>query len=301
MKKVVVLMSTYNGEKYIETQIQSILKQVDVDIELLVRDDGSTDNTKVILEKYKQEGKLQWYTGENLRPAKSFMDLIKNAPHSDYYAFADQDDYWKPEKLSRAVNILETYDSKKPGLYYGNTLLVDKDLKPLATQTIDRGPFIQINQAVISSNATGCTMCFNKALLEMIQKYEPTYQIMHDGWIHKVCIAIGGNLYFDKKPYILYRQHENNVVGGTSSIKKRWKTRMSNLLHPTNSRSRGIQELVKGYSKFMSNNNLEICLMVAKYKKSLKSRVKLLLNSNIKTGNARIDWMYRTAVILGIF
>lgn len=301
MKQVAVLMSTYNGEKYITTQIESVLNQTGVNIKLLVRDDGSTDKTISILKQYEKEGKLNWYTGENLKPAKSFMNLIKNAPDADYYAFSDQDDYWKPEKLSRAVNILNTFDLNKPALYYSNTTLVDKNLKELKDKPAQRGPFTKVGQVVIGSNATGCTMCFNKELLKMVQKYEPSYQIMHDGWVHKICVVTGGNVFFDKKSYILYRQHDNNVVGGTSNIKKRWKERINNLVQPTYSRSRGIQELVKGYSEFMPKYNLEICSQVANYRINLKNRIKLLANIRIKTGDSRIDLMYRMAVILGIF
>lgn len=301
MKKVVVLMSTYNGEKYIKTQIESILNQTGVKIELLVRDDGSTDKTTSILKKYEKEGKLNWYSGENLKPAKSFMNLIKNAPDAEYYAFSDQDDYWKPEKLSRAVKILNTFDSNEPALYYSNTILVDKNLKILKEKPIQRGPFTEVGQAVIASNAAGCTMCFNKELLKMVRQYEPSYQIMHDGWVHKICVVTGGNVYFDKKSYILYRQHGNNVIGGTSNIKKRWKERIINLVHPTYTRSRGIQELVTGYSEFMPKYNLEICSQVANYRINLKSRIKLLANRSIKTGDRRNDLMFRMAVLLGIF
>lgn len=272
MKKVAVLMSTYNGEEYIETQIESILHQVGVEVAILVRDDGSSDKTVSILEKYKKNGELNWYSGCNLKPAKSFMDLIRNAPDADYYAFADQDDYWKPQKLLRAVDKLENYNKEDPALYYSDTILVDRNLKPLNIKKINLGPFMTMGQAVISSNATGCTMCFIKALQKIIKKYEPRHQIMHDGWIHKVCVSLNGNLYYDKKSYILYRQHSNNVVGGTSSFKKRWKARLNNLVHPTCERSKGIQELIKGYATNMPESNLKICKQVAQYKDNYINR-----------------------------
>ena len=83
---VCVLMSTYNGEKYLEEQIDSILAQKGCKVQLLVRDDGSSDGTIGILQKYHEEGYLEYYTGENLKPAKSFMDLLYNAPKAEYYA-----------------------------------------------------------------------------------------------------------------------------------------------------------------------------------------------------------------------
>ena len=93
--KVAVLMSSYNGEKYIRPQIDSILAQEgNFELSLFVRDDGSTDKTQAILQEYAQKRKLTWYTGNNLGPARSFMDLLKKCKGFNYYAFADQDDYW---------------------------------------------------------------------------------------------------------------------------------------------------------------------------------------------------------------
>ena len=98
--KVLVLMSTYNGEKYLREQIDSILGQRGVEVSLLVRDDGSTDATLTTLDEYKESGRLDYYCGNNLGPARSFMHLLQNAPASDFYAFSDQDDKWMDDKLS---------------------------------------------------------------------------------------------------------------------------------------------------------------------------------------------------------
>ena len=110
MERVIVLMSTYNGEKYLRNQIESLLRQVDVEIEILVRDDGSKDGTLGILEEYKNSreysGKLSYYVGPNVGPAKSFLDLIKHAPEAEYYALCDQDDTWLPDKLKIAVEAI---------------------------------------------------------------------------------------------------------------------------------------------------------------------------------------------------
>ena len=110
MKKIIVLMSTYNGEKYLQVQLDSILSQENVDLELLVRDDGSTDSTKTILERYQSEGKLTWYSGKNKKPAYSFFDLLGKCKDADYYAFADQDDFWHEDKLINAIKRLEKID-----------------------------------------------------------------------------------------------------------------------------------------------------------------------------------------------
>lgn len=295
-----VLMSTYNGEKYLREQIESILNQTGVNIKIIVRDDGSTDNTISILDSYKTKGLLDWYQGDNIKPAKSFICLIRDSEMADYYAFSDQDDYWLEDKLITAVNALDKFDMDTPALYYGQPLLVDRDLNPLEIQTRQL-LFCTINQAVISSNATGCTMVFNNALRNLILEYTPNYQIMHDGWLHKVCLAVGGVVTFDGQPHIKYRQHGDNVIGGTSSFIDRNKRRLRSLMTDKNARSKAVSEIVIGYEKYMSLETLSICQKVANYRNSLFDKVSLLLDGRIRTGIFRIDCMYRLSVILGIF
>ena len=127
MRNILVLMSTYNGEKYLKEQIDSILAQKNVEVTIRVRDDGSTDGTIRILEEYQKCGKLNWYSSTNMGPAKSFLDLVYNAPLKyDYYAFCDQDDYWKEDKLYKAIERLEHFDDK-PALYHCELEIVDEN------------------------------------------------------------------------------------------------------------------------------------------------------------------------------
>lgn len=129
MRNILVLMSTYNGEKYLKEQIDSILAQKNVEVTIRVRDDGSTDGTIRILEEYQKCGKLNWYSSTNMGPAKSFLDLVYNAPLKyDYYAFCDQDDYWKEDKLYKAIERLEHFDDK-PALYHCELEIVDENRK----------------------------------------------------------------------------------------------------------------------------------------------------------------------------
>ena len=111
MKNVTVLMSTYNGETYLKEQIDSILAQEGIRVKLLVRDDGSKDSTQQILDDYSKRGLLEWYKGENLKSARSFMNLVDTVSlDADYYAFSDQDDFWEKDKLSRAIDMLNQFD-----------------------------------------------------------------------------------------------------------------------------------------------------------------------------------------------
>ena len=128
MEKVCVLMSTYNGEKYLKEQLDSILNQNSIIVDILIRDDGSTDKTLNILDEYnKKYNNIRYYTGENLKSAKSFLDLLFTAGEYDYYSFSDQDDVWDRDKLLVAVSKLkEGYN-----LYGCKKKIVNSNLEPL--------------------------------------------------------------------------------------------------------------------------------------------------------------------------
>ena len=121
MKRVNVLLSSYNGEAFIEEQLQSVAAQEGVTTNIIVRDDGSTDGTRDILDRWQESGKLTWYGGDNIGWSDSFMHLLVHAPEADYYAFCDQDDIWMPDKLKVAVEHLERHPDT-PTLYCSNLL-----------------------------------------------------------------------------------------------------------------------------------------------------------------------------------
>lgn len=138
MKRICVMLSTYNGEQYLREQLDSIYGQQGVDFHILVRDDGSSDGTLQILYEYrKKKGRMRVKEGTNLGSKKSFYELCFMAEAAedvfDYYAFADQDDVWYPDKLSRAVKALDTVDGCSDKLWYGGVRLVDCNLNPIST------------------------------------------------------------------------------------------------------------------------------------------------------------------------
>ena len=115
-KNVLVLMSTYNGEKYLREQLDSILKSTGVEVNVLVRDDGSTDSTVDILKEYTSSGKLSYYVDKNVGPAQSFRNLVEACDKNYFaYAYADQDDIWGEEKLFVAVSEISDAEKEKVG------------------------------------------------------------------------------------------------------------------------------------------------------------------------------------------
>ena len=175
MYRCLVLLSTYNGEKYLPELLDSVMAQKDVRIDVLARDDGSKDKTVEILKKY---DRVQVYTGENLKPAKSFLDLILTADASyDYYALCDQDDVWKPEKVISAIEHIK--DSNKPTLYSSAVEVVDRDLNFIRKSFTDNS-FKDPLYDILTYGTPGCTFVFNKALMQKLKEYKPTTISMHD-------------------------------------------------------------------------------------------------------------------------
>ena len=128
--RVLVLMSTYNGERFLEEQLDSILSQEGVDVSLLVRDDGSKDNTCQLLSDYASRNQnIKMKACENVGFVKSFSALVNI--DADYYAFADQDDIWMPNKLATACAVLATKDNSKPNLFTSNSMQIDAEGREL--------------------------------------------------------------------------------------------------------------------------------------------------------------------------
>ncbi len=307
-------MSTYNGDKYLENQIDSLLAQKGVEVDILVRDDDSKDRTLEILERNKKanseeriqknkESTFEYYVGENCGPADSFLDLMKHAPESDFYALCDQDDTWLPDKLEIAVDAIQQCKCEKdtPILYYGMPRFADNDGNLLKGPKGIYEKSLDFPSCLIKSNSTGCTMVFNRALLELINSKTPGPITMHDEWLHKVCLAVGGTLIYDEDVHILYRQHGGNTIGGQLSLwkvlKRYWKT----VTEPDCIRSKCIKSVVNCFGDKMSSKNLKMAEKVATYKESFENRMNLLLDKDIKMEYTKRNIMFKLAVLLGIF
>lgn len=278
MEKVVVMMSTYNGEKYLKPQIESILAQKGVEVQLVIRDDGSTDATKDIIEKYcGQFQNITLYKGDNLGYIKSFMWLVKNVgvEKDTYYAFADQDDIWNNQKLKAAVDMIKRKEKDKPAMYYSDLNVVDKDGTFIRKANTWEGSIDKYKISVFIG-IRGCTMVYNYHLQNLLQYYSPRKISGHDTYVALLAFW-AGNVVYDPNAYIDYRQTgENLSITGKSSfdrlkknflyVKKRLTVRAN--IHENNAR-----EIVRGYENLIDVENLKT---VAYYRKSLTAKFKLL-------------------------
>jgi len=209
--RVVVLMSTYNGERFLEAQVRSILEQLPQDGRLLVRDDGSTDRTVKLLQGF-SDSRIQLKCGENLGFAKSFLTLLQQAPtDAQMVMFSDQDDVWFPDKIERAWRRLRAIPSG-PALYCSAQMLADEKLNPLErTPAWPRPPsFIG---AMAENIVTGCTAALNTEAANLLREGGVPEQVhFHDWWMYLV-IAAFGTVVVDDEPTLLYRQHGGNLIG----------------------------------------------------------------------------------------
>lgn len=213
-EKVQILMSTYNGEKYLEEQIESLLRQTYPHIEILIRDDGSTDDTISILKRYEERCEnIRIFLEKNVGVTRSFFELLAKSD-ADYIAFCDQDDIWLEEKVERAVEKLRGIE--EPALYCSNKILIDSEANVILDnhKKMLRPGF---GNAVIECICTGCTALMNRKLAENIREHMPGHAILHDWWCYLVACYVG-QVVFDEEAYIWYRQHENNVVGQSGSF-----------------------------------------------------------------------------------
>jgi len=219
---VQVLLSTFNGQDFLREQLDSILSQDYPHVDLLVRDDGSTDDTWTILQNYaSHHSNMSIYRGENLGAAHSFLDLLRcSSPHAEYVAFADQDDVWFTNKLSRAIEQLACCEDTGACLYYSRVTLTDSKLHPLRDSRLPRRGLLFAN-ALVETPVYGCTTVINRQARELLQHNFPNFVSMHDSWFYMVISAFGHILY-DAQPSMLLRRHQKN----TSDMPVSWLDRI---------------------------------------------------------------------------
>ena len=266
-----------------------------LNINIVIRDDGSNDNTINILREYEQKDNIKWYQGSNVGPAYSFLELLTKQSGYDYYAFCDQDDVWKKEKMERAVELLEK-ENDNPALYFSAVNIVDKELNFI----MKKEPSItnSFEHSFVANPAIGCTLVFNKKLAEIVNQVDTSKLNidMHDAWIYRVAQSIDAKIIYDSNSYIMYRQHGNNVIGiNTKKIDK--------LKYFITKRKRLIgnvaKEILKNYENQIDDYKkrfLKDIVEVAEDKKMLL-KVKIIMNKKLKTESWKENLKFRYDIL----
>ena len=297
--RIAVLLSTFNGEKYLTTQLDSIINQTcSESISIIVRDDGSTDGTVEILEKYAKEGKLTWSCGESLGPARSFLTLMKENPEYDYYAFADQDDYWEKYKIEIGLRYIAGID--KPAIFFSNGYLVDSELNSLGRNVRKTIPRINLMTILCSGGTHGCTMLFNRKMNDLISKAGiPESVRMHDQYVPSVCLMFGGEIVYKDVCLIKYRQHQMNVVGISSTYFDKIKQRINMIFKkPKYSISDNAYALLSQYKNSISEGDKSKLEMIAYYKTNSVNRFRLACSREIRYGSISLEVANRLGILL---
>lgn len=220
MKQVNVLISTYNGEKYIEEQLNSILKQSYSNIKIYVRDDGSDDETYNIINRLNENNQIVIIKGTNVGYGSSFMQLLEIAKEGDYWAFCDQDDVWDTKKIENAVNRLEQMDEKKANMYFHNFELTDEQLnKTDVYRNKIKGYSFQM--AITECLHMGFATVINKELRRLMLLGDVSKLRSHDWWAELIVMEFG-NIYTDDYIGAKHRRIESSVSSNALQSRIRW-------------------------------------------------------------------------------
>ena len=220
---VAVLLSTYNGERYLRAQLDSLVSQDYAKFSVIVRDDGSTDRTSGILADYQSRLNLKIMEdcAGNLGPGRSFLRIV-SAVESDIYMFCDQDDVWVADKISKTVCAIGTCGNDLAVLAFSDLTVVDGDGTVLHKSFLkseggQRGHPVSLEVLAVQNCAVGCTMAFTKPLRDRaLRAGIPEEGVaMHDWWFALYAFC-AGKLIFLPEALVLYRQHPGNVSGASS-------------------------------------------------------------------------------------
>lgn len=238
--QIAILMATYNGEKYLGEQIDSIIGQTCQDWHLYIHDDGSTDNTLNIINeyirRYPNRMTLLEYPSQG-RACKNFLSMLERVD-APYYMFCDQDDVWLPKKIEFSYVKMQATEKDAPTdtpiVINTDLTVVDEQLNTICKSFWYRERIYpkwlhnyQDHAAIYS--ATGCTMLFNKKAKEAV-KHPILHATMHDAWVNLSVAAVNGTICYLPESYILYRQHNQNTMGAREPYTFTLKYRLKNFL-----------------------------------------------------------------------
>lgn len=302
MKKVNILLSSYNGEKYIAEQIDSVMNQLDVEILLTIRDDGSTDRTVSIAEGKAEEypGRIKVICGNNVGYRRSFLALLKLAEHSDYYGFCDQDDYWLPEKCIKAIEKIESVQ-KLCVLYASGVILTDENLTVIGKTDSWNMP-LTVESYFTRQRLAGCTYIFDNDLRNIALRFceinYPNAQMPDHDFVLGSCAFSCGSVVLDRDTYIYHRRHGNSVTSGGLGVLNRIKVESDLVFKRQLVQSTMARELLDKCNENLSIETAAFLKTVVKYKDSFANMISLLNNNKMTTNMWYCDIETKIKIIL---
>ena len=269
MPEIDILLATYNGEKFIAERIDSLLNQTFQDFRLLIRDDGSNDNTPAIIEDYARKfpDKIEIIRDDVVcrSPHKNFLELLKHA-EADYVMFCDQDDVWLPYKIQVTLWHMKEVERKNPGLpalVFSGLKVADENLESMnryVQYSLDNAEY-KLTNLLMSNTIAGCTSMMNKALYSLSKGYVDGMYFAHDSFLGALA-AVCGVLEHIPAAMILYRQHKNNAsgymgVGGGHGWFVNWLKKIRDIRKSSNGVKTKCDFLLENYSDVMLPEKLK--------------------------------------------
>ena len=214
---VAILLCTHNGERFLAAQLDSFARQTHPNWTVWASDDGSTDGTLALLERYRTSwgsAKLNILKGPGTGSSANFLSLAcHNSITADYFSYADQDDVWNEDKLARALAQLSSTPAQTPALYFSRTTLIDEANQELGISRLFTRP-ASFQNALVQNIGGGNTMVFNVRARDILCSAGPVVNVVvHDWWTYMVVTGCGGIVVNDPVPSLRYRQHGTNQIG----------------------------------------------------------------------------------------
>ncbi len=222
--RLAVLLATYNGARFLDAQLRSVISQDWPGIDVIASDDSSADNTMELLSSWRaiwNKGSFTISSGPRRGFAGNFRKLLAEFEvDADYVAFCDQDDIWLTEKTRVAIAAIDEHGSR-PALYCARTLVTDVDDRPVSLSTLFRKTPDFAN-ALVQSIGGGNTMVMNRAAYELLREAaRRTNFVSHDWFSYLIVAGAGGKVIYSETPHVRYRQHDANLVGSNIGFRAR--------------------------------------------------------------------------------
>ena len=303
--KVNILLSTYNGARFLWEQLDSLQSQDYPNISIYVRDDGSTDNTISLLQEYQAKyPNMKLATGKNVGYIRSFYELVHSCGGNDneLYAFCDQDDVWEPQKISRSVAMIQASLDPSMTVYFSRMKLVDENLQQFGLSSNPR--FIDFGSTLMGISY-GCTVVFSSGVRRLFLEANPSNMLAHDWWVCLIAASFG-HLVYDIQPQVQYRHHGSNTTAGyRANFFQRLKFRMKEVIErffykkPTVDFLQQSKQFMATYNNISSEKRVVVEELVALKGKNFLSRLHYVFAPKVYTNDSLDNAALKLMIILG--
>lgn len=301
-----ILLSTYNGGRYLGELLDSLEQQTWPEINIHIRDDGSGDNSLEEIQKFRRTCRFptRFEQGGNIGVNCSFLSLLRNTKgKNELYAFCDQDDVWKPGKILRAVEHIERQQNPDSTLYCSRLEYVDENLVHLGYSAIPHN--IGFGNAIVENIAIGCSVVFGERIRTLLLQANPEDMMMHDWWAYLVASAFG-QVTYDNQATIRYRQHGDTLTPWEPGLVKLG-ARARELIKRRWSREYDGLESINQATRFLStypdipeqHRKIVERLTDLKGKGQLHRKLQYILNPEVTRTNPAEQWSLKLMILLG--